>query len=78
VGFVLMAHTIQGAFDDSMLEYRLLRGGEGYKDRFASDDPGIETVALTRGVVGRAALTAVKSAGSMSGPGRRAIAKLAG
>ena len=78
VGFVLMARTIQGAFDDGMLEYRLLRGGEGYKDRFASDDPGIETVALGRGVVGRAALTAAKNAGSMPGPGRRAIAKLAG
>src|SRR3954471_10729367 len=78
VGFVLMAHTIQGAFDDGMLEYRLLRGGEGYKDRFASDDPGIETVALTRGVVGRAALLAAKGARSMPGPGRRAISKLAG
>ena len=78
VGFVLMAHTIQGAFDDGMLEYRLLRGGEGYKDRFASDDPGIETIALTRGVVGRAALLAAKSARSMPAPGRKAIAKLAG
>jgi CelD/BcsL family acetyltransferase involved in cellulose biosynthesis len=78
VGFVLMAHTIQGAFDDGMLEYRLLRGGEGYKDRFASDDPGIETIALTRGVVGRTALLAAKGARSMPAPGRRAIAKLAG
>ncbi|MEA2411120.1 MAG: hypothetical protein QOC77_1681 [Thermoleophilaceae bacterium] len=78
VGFVLMAHTIQGAFDDGMREYRLLRGGEGYKDRFASDDPGIETMALTRGVVGRAALLAAKGARSMPAPGRRAIARLAG
>jgi CelD/BcsL family acetyltransferase involved in cellulose biosynthesis len=78
VGFVLMARTIQEAFDDGMLEYRLLRGGEGYKDRFASDDPGIETIALTRGVVGRAALAAAKGARSMPAPGRRAIAKLAG
>src|SRR5206468_2281345 len=64
VGFVLMAHTIQAAFDDGMLEYRLLRGGEGYKERFASDDPGIETVALTRGVLGSAALLAARSARS--------------
>ena len=64
VGFVLMAHTIQAAFDDGMLEYRLLRGGEGYKERFASDDPGIETVALTRGALGRAALLAARSARS--------------
>jgi len=72
VGFVLMARTIQAAFDDGMLEYRLLRGGEGYKERFASDDPGIETVALARGPVGRAALAAVQ------GPGRRLAARLVG
>ena len=40
VGFVLLSHTIRQAFDDGMLEYRLLRGGEEYKGRFASDDPG--------------------------------------
>jgi CelD/BcsL family acetyltransferase involved in cellulose biosynthesis len=72
VGFVLMSHTIQAAFDDGMLEYRLLRGGEGYKERFASDDPGIETMALARGPVGRAALAAVQ------GPGRKLAARLVG
>lgn len=76
VGFVLLAHTIAGAFDDGMLEYRLLRGGEGYKDRFASDDPGLETVALARGVVGRAALTAAR--GARSRAARRVISRLAG
>jgi CelD/BcsL family acetyltransferase involved in cellulose biosynthesis len=78
VGFVLMAHTIAGAFDDGMLEYRLLRGGEGYKDRFASDDPGIETIALTRGAVGRAALLAATTARSMPPAVRGRVAKLAG
>lgn len=72
VGFVLMAHTIRAAFDDGMHEYRLLRGGEGYKERFASDDPGIETMALARGPVGKAALAAVR------GPGRRLAARMAG
>jgi CelD/BcsL family acetyltransferase involved in cellulose biosynthesis len=62
VGFVLLAHTIKEAFDGGMLEYRLLRGGEGYKDRFASDDPGLETVALARGPVGHAALLAARAA----------------
>jgi CelD/BcsL family acetyltransferase involved in cellulose biosynthesis len=76
VGFVLLCHTIAAAFDDGMLEYRLLRGGEGYKDRFASDDPGLETAALTRGVVGRGALLAAKAA--RSGVGRRLVARLAG
>jgi CelD/BcsL family acetyltransferase involved in cellulose biosynthesis len=76
VGFVLLCHTIAAAFDDGMLEYRLLRGGEGYKDRFASDDPGLETAALTRGAVGRAALLAAK--GARSPVGRRLVARLAG
>jgi CelD/BcsL family acetyltransferase involved in cellulose biosynthesis len=73
VGFVLLAHTIAAAFDDGMLEYRLLRGGEGYKDRFASDDPGLETVALAHGLVGRAALAAARS-----GVARKVVARLAG
>ena len=55
-----------------MHEYRFLRGGEGYKDRFASDDPGLETMALARGPVGRAALLAVK------GPARRLASRLVG
>ena len=62
VGFVMLAHTIREAFDGGMLEYRLLRGGEGYKDRFASDDPGLETIALARGPVGRTALAAARGA----------------
>jgi CelD/BcsL family acetyltransferase involved in cellulose biosynthesis len=70
-----MAHTIQAAFDDGMLEYRLLRGGEGYKERFASDDPGIETVALTRGALGRAALLGVNAARSVPAA-RKVVSKL--
>jgi CelD/BcsL family acetyltransferase involved in cellulose biosynthesis len=44
VGFALLAHTIREAFDDGIDEYRLLRGGEPYKARFATDDLGLETV----------------------------------
>jgi CelD/BcsL family acetyltransferase involved in cellulose biosynthesis len=73
VGFVLLCHTIAAAFDDGMLEYRLLRGGEGYKDRFASDDPGLETVALARGVVGRTAVAAARA-----GVARRVVRRVAG
>jgi len=54
VGFVLMTHTIRAALDDDMREYRLLLGGEGYKDRFADVDHGLDTVMLARGPVGRA------------------------
>jgi CelD/BcsL family acetyltransferase involved in cellulose biosynthesis len=46
VGFVLLAHTIREAFRDGMREYRLLLGDEPYKERFATGDPGLETIAL--------------------------------
>ena len=78
VGFVLLTHTIRQAFDDGMLEYRLLRGGEEYKGRFATGDPGLETIALPRGVLGRGALLAARAARSMPAGMRRRLAKLAG
>ena len=62
VGFVLLVHTIRTALDDGMREYRLLLGGESYKDRFANGDNGLETVALGSGVRGRAAIAAVAAA----------------
>jgi CelD/BcsL family acetyltransferase involved in cellulose biosynthesis len=62
VGLVLLAHTIREAMDDGMREYKLLRGGEAYKDRFATADPGLETVAVGRGVVGWAACRAAPAA----------------
>jgi CelD/BcsL family acetyltransferase involved in cellulose biosynthesis len=55
VGFVLLAHSMRAAFDDGMREYRLLRGGESFKDRFATADPGVVTIAAVRGIRGRAA-----------------------
>ena len=62
VGFVLLSHTMREAFADRMREYRLLRGDEEYKGRFASDDPGLETVALPLSARGRAALLATACA----------------
>ena len=62
VGFVLMAHTIRAALDDGMREYRLLLGGEGYKDRFANADNGLHTVMLGRGAAGRALAAAAGQA----------------
>lgn len=78
VGFVLLSHTIRQAFDDGMREYKLLRGGEEYKGRFSSRDPGLETVALPRGPLGRGALLAARSAGSMPPALRRRLVKVAG
>ncbi|HEX8051929.1 MAG TPA: GNAT family N-acetyltransferase [Thermoleophilaceae bacterium] len=53
VGFVLMAHTVRAALDDGVARYRLLLGGEGYKDRFANADHGLHTTMLGRGVLGQ-------------------------
>jgi CelD/BcsL family acetyltransferase involved in cellulose biosynthesis len=78
VGFVLLAHTVREAFDAGMLEYRLLRGGEEYKGRFSSDDPGLETIALPRGLAGKGALLAARTARSMPAGLRRRAVKLAG
>lgn len=56
VGFVLLAHTIREAIQDGMTEYRLLRGDESFKYRFATGDPGLETLARPNGALGRLAL----------------------
>jgi len=78
VGFVLMAHTIRAALDDGMREYRLLLGGEGYKDRFATADHGLETVALGRGLRGRAAVAAARAATRAPPVLRHRFGRLAG
>jgi CelD/BcsL family acetyltransferase involved in cellulose biosynthesis len=72
VGLVLLAHTMEQAMNDGMREYRLLRGGESYKDRFATDDPGVETVAVGRGV-GRVAALGGAAAARLPGPLRRRL-----
>jgi CelD/BcsL family acetyltransferase involved in cellulose biosynthesis len=58
VGIVLLAHTMREALVDGIEEYRFLRGGEDYKKRFATDDPGVVTVGRAMSVRGRAALAA--------------------
>jgi CelD/BcsL family acetyltransferase involved in cellulose biosynthesis len=62
IGFVLLAHTIREAAQDGMSEYRLLRGAEAFKRRFADADSGLETFALGRGIRGRIAGFAARAA----------------
>jgi CelD/BcsL family acetyltransferase involved in cellulose biosynthesis len=62
VGFVLLVHSIRQAFEDGVAEYRFLHGRDAYKYRFADEDAGVETIALTRGVVARTALSAASFA----------------
>jgi CelD/BcsL family acetyltransferase involved in cellulose biosynthesis len=57
VGFVLLTHAVRAALEDGCSEYRLLRGGEDYKQRFADHDPGLVTVVLARGPTVRTAVT---------------------
>ena len=79
LGSVLLMHTIREALEDGADEYRFLRGGEAYKYRFATDDPGLETVALGRGAAGRLAVEGVTIARRLSRgrafgrPGRDAV-----
>jgi peptidoglycan/xylan/chitin deacetylase (PgdA/CDA1 family)/CelD/BcsL family acetyltransferase involved in cellulose biosynthesis len=56
--FVLLAHTIRSALDDGVREYRFGRGQDPYKYRFTVKDPGLETIAATRGPAAGAALGA--------------------
>lgn len=63
VGFVLLAHSIRAAVEGGMSEYRFLEGSEGYKYRFASEDQGLETIAIPRGMRGRAAVAVAATLG---------------
>jgi CelD/BcsL family acetyltransferase involved in cellulose biosynthesis len=62
VGFLLMAHSIRSAITEGATEYRFGRGDEAFKSRFASRDPGLETVVLTQDALGAAAYAAARSA----------------
>jgi CelD/BcsL family acetyltransferase involved in cellulose biosynthesis len=75
VGFVLLAHSIREAAEEGVVEYRLLRGAERFKLRFADADPGVETFAPARGVAGRAARAAA-ALGLRSTTARAALRRL--
>jgi CelD/BcsL family acetyltransferase involved in cellulose biosynthesis len=78
VGLVLLAHTVRDAVESGQRQYRLLRGGESYKDRFATGDPGLETVAVPRGARGRLAVGAAAAGLAMPGPVRRRLIQAVG
>ena len=54
------------ALTDGMGEYRLLRGGAAYKERFATSDPGLETFGVPRGATAQVMLAAARAAGGRS------------
>lgn len=78
VGLVLLAHTIRDCVESGISRYLLLRGDEPYKLRFATGDPGLETVALGTGVMGRASLAAVSGMAKLPAESRRRLARVLG
>ena len=73
---MLLAHAVREALTDGMGEYRLLRGGAAYKERFATSDPGLETFGLPRGVSAQLLLAAAEKAGGRSLGVRRILDRL--
>ena len=57
VGFLLEVETIRRALEEGATEYRFLGGEEGYKYRYPTHDPRLETVVAPSTRIGRAAST---------------------
>jgi CelD/BcsL family acetyltransferase involved in cellulose biosynthesis len=58
VGTVMIAHALRTALAEGVQEYRLLRGAEPYKQRFATHDRGLETLVIGHGAIGGMAAAA--------------------
>jgi CelD/BcsL family acetyltransferase involved in cellulose biosynthesis len=78
LGFVLLAHTVRDAFEAGATAYHFGLGGEEYKDRFATHDPGLDTVVAGRPVAVRAVAAAAAAAQRLPDGPRRVIARRAG
>lgn len=61
IGSVLLMDAIRGATEDHAVEYRLLRGGEAYKQRLADRARDTCTVAVGRGALGAVAINAART-----------------
>jgi CelD/BcsL family acetyltransferase involved in cellulose biosynthesis len=59
VGAGLLEHTIRMACEDGMRQYRLLRGEEQYKRRYATIEADVCTIAAARRPIGRTAVAAL-------------------
>lgn len=57
-GFLLCVNAMRTALEDGMTEFRLLRGDEDYKTRFANGDHPVRSVAVASGSRGRLAIRA--------------------
>ncbi|MBA3294882.1 MAG: GNAT family N-acetyltransferase [Geodermatophilaceae bacterium] len=78
VGFVLLSHTVRAAIEDGVSEYKLLRGDEQYKSRFANADDGLESFVVGRRLAGKAAAAGVAVAAALPPAARRPLTGLIG
>jgi CelD/BcsL family acetyltransferase involved in cellulose biosynthesis len=69
VGTAIIAHAMRSALEEGVDEYRLLRGAERYKQRFATHDRGLETL-----VIGNGAIAGLAAAAAAALPDRVASA----
>jgi len=76
VGAVLLVHTIRDCVESGQARYLFLRGAESYKRRFATADPGLETLAVGSGGLGKAALVALDGVQRLPPGGRRRLARV--
>ncbi|MEZ5079021.1 MAG: GNAT family N-acetyltransferase [Solirubrobacterales bacterium] len=74
VGFLMLARTLQAAFEDGLESYAFLRGDEPYKERFADADDGLETRLVGKGPLGTA-MAAGAGAALRVAPLRRLLAR---
>jgi CelD/BcsL family acetyltransferase involved in cellulose biosynthesis len=77
VGAGILEHSIRQAFADGMREYRLLRGDEGYKRRYATSEHSVFTIAVAETERGRALVAGVEALARRP-RGRRLVSRLAG
>jgi CelD/BcsL family acetyltransferase involved in cellulose biosynthesis len=71
LGFVLLVHTIRDAFESGVDVYHFGLGPEPYKERFASGDPGLTTVAIGRPRTARLAARGVAGLRRLPAGGRQ-------
>jgi CelD/BcsL family acetyltransferase involved in cellulose biosynthesis len=71
VGFLVELESVRRAFEEGVSEYRFLGGEEGYKYRFPTEDPRLETIAAPATRRGRAAAAALNAVLRL--PGGQAI-----
>jgi hypothetical protein len=55
-----------------------MRGGQAYKQRFATSDPGLDTIALARTPLGWAARTGLRASRSLPFGLRQKLARAGG